>query len=101
MIPSNLPPNCSLSAGSKAGVVGEVVLGPREIHSIVAGRNAELSAGVIEGCTLKSTLGCGHGGTYGGAKRKLVLKMQSAVDTLGHPMALSVTPADNQDLSKV
>lgn len=83
-----------------AGVVEEVVLGPREIHRIVAGRKADLSADVIEGCTLKSTRGCGRGGTYGGAKRKLVL-MQSAVDTLGHPTALSVTPADNQDLSKV
>ena len=39
--------------------------------------------------------------TYDGAKRKRGSKVHAAVDTLGHLLALHVTPADEQDRERV
>ncbi|WP_373317165.1 transposase [Rivihabitans pingtungensis] len=38
---------------------------------------------------------------YDGAKHKKGVKVHMAVDTLGHLLALHVTPADKQDRSQV
>ena len=73
----------------------------REILRIGAGRGANPTAVVIDSRTLQSTPESGHRGAYDGAKRKKGSKVHIAVDTLGHLLALHVTPADKQDRSQV
>ncbi len=43
----------------------------------------------------------GHRGGYDGAKRKKGSKVHAAVATLGHLLALRVTPATEQDRARV
>ncbi len=50
---------------------------------------------------LCSTPESGHRAGYDGHKRKKGSKVHAAVDTLGRPLALRVTPADEQDRAQV
>jgi transposase len=50
---------------------------------------------------LRSTPESGHRAGYDGAKRKRGSKVHAAVDTLGHLLALHVTPANEQDREQV
>jgi Transposase DDE domain len=50
---------------------------------------------------LRSTPESGARGGYDGAERKKGSKVHAAVDTLGHLLALLVTPADEQDREQV
>ena len=50
---------------------------------------------------LRSTPESGHRGGYDGAKPKKDSKIHIAVDTLGHLLALRVTPATEQDRAQV
>ena len=52
-------------------------------------------------CTLQSTPMSGERAGYDGAKRRKGGKIHIAVDTLGHLLALRVTPADAQDRAQV
>jgi transposase len=52
---------------------------------------------VLDSRTLHSTPESGHRAGYDGAKRKKGSKVHLAVDTLGHLLALRVTPATEQD----
>jgi len=56
---------------------------------------------VLDSRTLRSTPESGHRGGYDGAKRKKGSKVHAAVDTLGHLLALRVTPATEQDRAQV
>jgi transposase len=56
---------------------------------------------VLDSRTLRSTPESGHRGGYDGAKRKKGSKVHAAVDTLGHLLALRVTPATEQDRTQV
>jgi Transposase DDE domain len=58
-----------------------------------AGRDARPSAAVLDSRTLRSTPESGHRAGYDGAKRKKGSKLHLAVDTLGHLLALHLTPA--------
>src|SRR5829696_5760488 len=65
-----------------------------------------LAAGVFEAMvhdlrTLRSSPQSGHRAGYDGAKRKRGSKVHAAVDTLGHLLALQVTPADEQHRARV
>jgi transposase len=66
-----------------------------------AGREAEPSAAVLDSRTLRSTPESGARGGYDGAKRKKGPKVHMAVDTLGHLLALHVTPATADDRAEV
>ena len=66
--------------------------------SIVA---AEPTAAVLDSRTLRSTPESGARAGYDGAKRKRGSKVHAAVDTLGHLLALHVTPANADDRSAV
>jgi len=105
MIPNDLPPWAAVyqqvQRWIKAGVFEEMVHDLREILRIAAGREANPTAVVIDSRTLQSTPESGHRGAYDGAKRKKGSKVHIAVDTLGHLLALHVTPADKQDRSQV
>jgi len=62
---------------------------------------AEPSATIFDSRTLQSTPESGDRAGYDGAKRKKGSKVHLAVDTLGHLLALHVTPANEQDRDQV
>lgn len=66
-----------------------------------AGRKGQPTAVVIDSRTLQSTPESGTRAGYDGAKRRKGSKVHAAVDTLGHLLALHVTPADEQDRAQV
>ena len=66
-----------------------------------AGRRAQPTAMIIDSRTLQSTPESGARAGYDGAKRRKGSKVHAAVDTLGHLLALHVTPADEQDRAQV
>src|SRR3954465_13729482 len=75
----------------------------RALLRLAAGRDAAPTAAILDSRTLQSSVESGGGGGGGGgagdggAKRKRGSKVHLAVDTLGHLLALHVTPADVQD----
>lgn len=73
----------------------------RVVLRLEAGRKAEPSAAIIDSRTLRSTPESGERCGYDGAKRKKGSKLHIAVDTLGHLLALHVTPASTQDRGEV
>src|SRR5207249_1414556 len=85
----------------KAGVFEVMARDLRELLRMVQGRAPDPSAAIIDSHTLQSTPESGHRAGYDGAKRKKGSKIHVAVDTLGHLLALHVTPADEQDRARV
>ena len=73
----------------------------RELLRMAAGREAQPSATILDSRTLQSTPESGDRAGYDGAKRKKGSKIHIAVDTLGHLLALHVTPANEQDRAQV
>jgi transposase len=66
-----------------------------------AGRKAQPTTMILDSRTLQSTPESGARAGYDGAKRRKGSKVHAAVDTLGHLLALHVTPADEQDRAQV
>ncbi len=58
-------------------------------------------AAILDSRTLHSSPESGHRAGYDGARRKKGSKVHVAVDTLGHLLALHVTPADEQDRAQM
>src|SRR5216683_813800 len=58
------------------------------------GRKAQPTAMLLDSRTIQSTPESGARAGYDGAKRRKGSKVHAAVDTLGHLLALRVTPAD-------
>jgi transposase len=73
----------------------------RAVLRLAAGRGAEPSAAVLDSRTLRSTPESGARAGYDGARRKRGSKLHMAVDTLGHLLALHVTPATADDRAEV
>src|SRR4028118_1355393 len=73
----------------------------RAVLRLVAGGAEEPSAAILDSRTLRSTPESGARAGYDGAKRQKGSKLHAAVDTLGHLLALHVTPADEQDRPQV
>jgi transposase len=65
------------------------------------GRKSQPTAMLLDSRTIQSTPESGARAGYDGAKRRKSSKVHAAVDTLGHLLALSVTPADEQDRAQV
>ena len=65
------------------------------------GRKGQPTAVCLDSRTLQSTPESGARAGYDGAKRRKGSKVHIAVDTLGHLMALKVTPADEGDRAQV
>lgn len=84
-----------------AGVFETMVHDLRTILRIAEGRDPDPRAMVLDSRTLQSTPESGARAGYDGAKRKKGSKVHLAVDTLGHLLALYVTPADEQDRAQV
>lgn len=66
-----------------------------------AGREPQPTAVILDSRTLQSTPESGARAGYDGAKRRKGSKVHAVVDTLGHLLALHVTPADQQDRAQV
>jgi len=81
----------------KAGVFQQLVKDLRAVLRLQAGRNAQPTAAILDSRTLQSTPESGARSGYDGAKKKKGSKVHIAVDTLGHLLALHVTPANEQD----
>ena len=73
----------------------------REMLRWTAGRKPRPTAIIVDGATRQSTPESGHRGGYDGETRRKGSKIHVAVDTLGHLLALLVTPANVQDREQV
>jgi transposase len=65
------------------------------------GRDDDPSAVIFDGHTVQSTLESGARAGHDGHKRRKGSKIHLAVDTLGHLLALKVTPANAQDRTQM
>lgn len=104
-MPNDLPPWAAVYQQTQrwlaAGCFEALIDDLRVVLRLAAGRKAEPSAAIIDSRTLRSTPESGERGGYDGAKRKKGSKLHIAVDTLGHLLALHVTPASAQDRGEV
>jgi transposase len=73
----------------------------RELLRLAAGRDPRPSAAILDGRTVQSTPESGARAGYDGHKRRKGSKVHVAVDTLGHLLALRVTPASEQERDQV
>jgi len=67
----------------------------------LGGRAPSPSAAIVDSRTLIATCESGARAGYDGAKKRKGSKIHMAVDTLGHLLALTVTPADEGDRTQV
>ena len=85
----------------KAGVFEEMVRDLRVLLRLSENRASEPSAAILDSRTLRSTPESGSRGGYDGHKGKKGSKVHAAVDTLGHLLALFVSPANEQERARV
>src|SRR5262245_26302840 len=104
-LPHDLPPWYVVYQQSrrwtKAGVFEAIVHDLRAVLRIADGRKEDPTAAIFDSRTLQSTPESGDRAGYDGAKRRKGNKVHLAVDTLGHLLALFVSPADEQDRAHV
>jgi transposase len=84
-----------------ASVFEAMVHDLRTLLRLAEDRASEPKAAILDSRTLRSTPESGARAGYDGAKRKKGSKVHAAVDTLGHLLALLVSPADKQDREQV
>lgn len=105
MMPHDLPPWESVYQQTqrwiRAGVFESLVDDLRRLLRLETGRAEDPSAVILDSRTLQSSPESGARAGYDGAKRRKGSKVHMAVDTLGHLLALHVTPANEQDRSQV
>ncbi len=80
-----------------AGVFETLAQDLRAVLRLTVGRKEEATAAIMDSRTLRSTPESGARAGYDGAKRKRGSKVNMGVDTLGHLLALHVTPVDVGD----
>ncbi len=105
LLPNDFPPWTAVyqqwRRWNEAGSFEAMVSDMRSIIRVSQGRKGQPSAAVIDGRTLQSTCESGPRAGYDGYKRKMGSKVHMAVDTMGNLLALTVTPADEQERSQV
>jgi transposase len=105
MMPNDLPPWYTVYQQTqrwlKARVFEAMVHDLRVLLRLAEGREEQPSAAIFDSRTLQSSPESGHRAGYDGAKRRKGSKTPIAVDTLGHLLALHVTPANEQDRAQV
>lgn len=104
-MPNDLPPWFTVYQQTQrwlaAGCFETLAQDLRAVLRLAAGRAAEPTAAIIDSRTLRSTPESGQRAGYDGAKRKRGSKLHMAVDTLGHLLALHVTPANVDDRAEI
>jgi len=105
LLPHDLPPWPAIYQQTMrwlaAGVFEEIVHDLRILLRLAQGRAPDPSAVILDSRTLQSTPESGARAGYDGHKRRKGSKLHMAVDTLGHRLALHVTPANEQDRAAV
>ena len=105
MMPNDLPPWHAVYQQTqrwfKAGVFEAIVHDLRMLLREIAERAPYPTAVIFDSRTLQSSPESGERAAYDGAKRRKGSKVHAAVDTLGHLLALLVTPANEQDRAQV
>lgn len=105
MMPNDLPPWPAVYQQTqrwfKAGVFEAIVHDLRMLLREIADRAPHPTAVIFDSRTLQSSPESGARAEYDGAKRRKGSKVHAAVDTLGHLLALLVTPANAQDRAQV
>ena len=105
LLPNDLPPWSAVYQQTqrwlKAGCFEAMAHDLRAIVRMALARKAEPSAAILDSRTLQSTPESGGRGGFDGHKKRKGSKVHLAVDTLGHLLALRVTPANEQDRAQV
>jgi transposase len=105
LVPHDLPPWAAVYQQTQrwlaAGAFEAIVHDLRALLRVALGRDAQPAAVVLDARTLQSTPESGARAGYDGHKRKRGSKTYLAVDTLGHLLALVVTPANEQERAQV
>ena len=105
LLPTNFPPWPIVYQQTRrwmeAGCFEALVHDLRLLLRVLAGRTAQPSAVILDARTVQSTPESGARAGYDGHKRRKGSKVQVAVDTLGHLLALVVTPANDQERAQV
>lgn len=105
MMPNDLPPWHTVYQQTQrwidGGVFEAMVHDLREVLRLASGRKAQPSAAIFDARTIQSTPESGGDAGYDGAKKRKGRKVHVAVDTLGHLLALVVTPANEQERQQV
>ena len=105
IMPNDLPPWPAVyqqtqrwvAAGSFEAIVHDL----RMLLRLAVGRDPEPTAAIFDARTMQSTPESGARAGYDGHKRKKGSKVHMAVDTLGHLLAMHVTPANEQERAQV
>jgi transposase len=104
-LPNDLPPwhavHDQAQRWLRAGCFEMLAHDLRAVLRLAAGREEEPSAAVLDSRTLRSTPESGTRAGWDGHKRTRGSKLHLAVDTLGHLLALHVTPAGENDRAAV
>jgi len=104
-LPKDFPPSEAVYQQTRrwlaAGCFEAIVHDLRAVLRFADGREPEPTAVILDGRTLQSTPESGGRAGYDGHKRRKGSKVHMAVDTLGHLLALHVTPADEQERARV
>jgi transposase len=105
LLPNDFPPWHAVYDQTRrwlaAGCFERLTHDLRALLRAAGGREPEPTAAILDSRTLRSTPESGHRAGYDGAKRKKGSKVHAAVDTLGHLLALHVTPANADDRAEV
>jgi transposase len=105
MIPNDLPPWSAVHQQAqrwiKAGCFEAMAHDLRKMMRLLAERNTQPSAVILDGRTMQSTPESGARAGYDGYKRRKGSKVHAAVDTLGNLLALKVTAANEQERAQV
>lgn len=105
LLPNDLPPHGVVHQQAQrwiaAGCFEAMAHDLRAILRLAAGRQEEPTAIVLDARTLQSSVESGARAGYDGHKKKKGSKVHLAVDTLGHLLALHVTPANEQERAQV
>jgi transposase len=104
-MPTDLPPWQAVYQQTRRWIDAEVfeaiIADLREVIRLGQGRAPQPSAMIVDSRTLQRTPESGNRAGWDGAKRRKGAKVHLAVDTLGHLLALHVTPANAQDRAQV
>jgi len=105
MMPHDLPPWHAVyqqtRRWARVGCFETLVEDLRVLLRLTTERNLAPSAVILDSRTIQSTPESGGRAGFDGAKKRKGSKVHVAVDTLGHLLALKVTPANQQDREQV
>ncbi len=105
LLPTNFPPWAAVYQQTQrwiaAGCFEAVVHDLRALLRWADGRADDPTAVILDARTVQSTPESGHRAGYDGHKRRKGSKTHAAVDTLGHLLALHVTPANAQERDQI